>query len=262
MAVPEISAIVVNYRRPDILGACLSSLEAALAQTGEQTEIVVVDNASGDESCDLVRSVVPRAQLLEMPENLGFPTAVSKGIDASTGTWVLLINNDVKVEPDAVAEMLAAARSRPRIGSVAAQMRFANDPGTINSAGIGVDRLGIAFDRLLGEPLAASETEPTEVFGACGGAALYRREMLDEIGGFDESYFFALDDADVSWRAQMNGWSCLYAPAAVVHAPPRRHHRARLQPQVLPRGPQPGPHARKERRLGAAAPARPGHDRI
>ena len=224
MAVPEISAIVVNYRRPDILGACLRSLETALGETGEETEIVVVDNASGDESCDLVRRVVPRAQLLEMPENLGFPTAVSRGIQASTGTWVLLINNDVKVEPDAVVHMLAAARSRPWIGSVAAQMRFANDPGTINSAGIGVDRLGIAFDRLLGEPLAASETEPTEVFGACGGAALYRREMLDEIGGFDESYFFALDDADVSWRAQMKGWSCVYAPAAVV----MHHHGATI----------------------------------
>jgi len=200
MAVPEISAIVVNYRRPDILGACLHSLEAALERTGEEWELIVVDNASGDESCDLVRREVPNAKLLEMPDNLGFPTAVSKGTQASTGTWVLLINNDVKVEPDAVAHMLAAARSGPRVGSVAAQMRFANDPETINSAGIGVDRLGIAFDRLLGEPVAASETQPTEVFGACGGAALYRREMLDEIGGFDESFFFALDDADVSWR--------------------------------------------------------------
>ena len=103
-------------------------------------------------------------------------------------------------------------------------MRFANGRGTINSAGIGVDRLGIAFDRLLGEPLAASENEPIEVFGACGGAALYRREMLDEIGGFDESYFFALDDADVAWRAQMNGWpastrrrrSCMHHHGATI----------------------------------------------
>ena len=224
MAVPEISAIVVNYRRPDILGACLHSLETALDRTGEEWELIVVDNASGDESCDLVRREVPNAKLMEMPDNLGFPTAVSKGSQASTGTWVLLINNDVKVEPDAVAHMLAAARSGPHVGSVAAQMRFANDPETINSAGIGVDRLGIAFDRLLGQPLAASETQPTEVFGACGGAALYRREMLDEIGGFDESFFFALDDADVSWRAQMKGWKCLYAPNAVV----MHHHGATI----------------------------------
>ena len=95
-----------------------------------------------------------------MPENLGFPTAVSRGVQASSGDWVLLINNDVEVEPDAVLHMLAAGRSDPHIGAVAAQMRFANGSGTINSAGIGVDRLGIAFDRLLGEPVTASETEP------------------------------------------------------------------------------------------------------
>jgi GT2 family glycosyltransferase len=224
MSVPEISAIVVNYRRPDILRACLGSLDTALARTGEATEVVVVDNASGDGSCELVSEIAPHAKLLEMPDNLGFPTAVSKGIEASTGTWVLLINNDVEVEPDAVQHMLAAARSRPRIGSVAAQMRFANDRGTINSAGIGVDRLGIAFDRLLGQPLAASEQETIEVFGACGGAALYRRAMLEEVGGFDDSFFFALDDADVSWRAQMKGWPCLYVPAAVVH----HHHGATI----------------------------------
>ena len=95
------------------------------------------------------------------------------------GEWVLLINNDVEVEPDAVAHMLAAARLGPRrrLGGRPDALRQRRE--TINSAGIGVDRLGIAFDRLLGEPLAASETEPVEVFGACGGAALYRRAMLD-----------------------------------------------------------------------------------
>jgi hypothetical protein len=103
-------------------------------------------------------------------------------------------------------------------------MRFANRRDTINSAGIGVDRLGVAFDRLLGQPVEASEDQPTEVFGACGGAALYRRAMLEEIGGFDDSFFFALDDADVAWRAQMKGWPCLYVPAAVVH----HHHGATI----------------------------------
>ena len=101
-------------------------------------------------------------------------------------------------------------------------MRFARSPGTINSAGIGVDRLGIAYDRLLGEPVEASESSPVEVFGSSGGAALHRRRMLDEVGGMDETYFFALEDADLAWRARMAGWRCLYAPSAVVH----HHHGA------------------------------------
>ena len=111
MAVPEISAIVVNYRRPDILGACLGSLDAALARTGEP------DRGRGGGQRLRRRVLRPRRggwrrtrKLLEMPDNLGFPTAVSKGIQASTGDWVLLINNDVEVEPDAVR---AHARRRP-----------------------------------------------------------------------------------------------------------------------------------------------------
>ncbi|MBN1528607.1 MAG: glycosyltransferase family 2 protein [Thermoleophilaceae bacterium] len=223
MPPPAISAVVVNYRRPDILGTCLASLGEALGRVAEPTELVVIDNASGDESCDVVRRVAPDAQLLVMDRNLGF-AAVSKGIAASTGEWVLFVNNDVEMDPEAARLMLEAGRSDARIGSVAAQMRFANRPDTINSAGIGIDCLGIAFDRLLGEPLSASEPEPTEVFGASGGAALYRREMLDDIGGFDESYFFVLEDADVAWRARMRGWRCMYVPGAVV----THHHGATM----------------------------------
>ncbi|HEX8073597.1 MAG TPA: glycosyltransferase family 2 protein [Thermoleophilaceae bacterium] len=217
MPAPRISAIVVNYRRAEMTRDCLQALEEALARLDGESEIVVVDNGSGDGSAELIRDAVPDAAVHELPENLGFPTGASEGIRRSTGDWVMLVNNDVIVEPDAVAELLAAGESAPDVGSVAAQMRFADDPGTINSAGIGVDRLGIAFDRLLGAPVAASEERPVEVFGASGGAALHRRAMLHQVGGMDETYFFALDDADLAWRARMRGWRCLYAPAAVVH---------------------------------------------
>jgi GT2 family glycosyltransferase len=222
MPAPRLSAIVVNYRRPEMTCACLAALQEALAALGEPTEVVVVDNGSGDGSADAIRAAAPEAVLVELERNAGFPTGASEGIRHSSGEWVMLVNNDVIVEPEAPRAMLAAAGSRGDVGSVAAQMRFPDDAGTINSAGIGVDRLGIAFDRLLGEPPSASETAPVEVFGACGGAALHRRRMLDDVGGMDETYFFALDDADLSWRAQMRGWRCIYAPAAVVH----HHHGA------------------------------------
>lgn len=218
----RVSAIVVNYRRPEMTVACLEALREALARVDGATEIVVVDNGSGDGSPDLLRAAVPEAAVIELPENVGFPSGASEGIRRSSGEWVALINNDVIVEPDALAEMLAAGETAPDVGSVAAQMRFASDPDTINSAGIGVDRLGIAYDRLLGQPASVSEDRPVEVFGASGGGALHRRRMLDEIGGMDETYFFALDDVDLSWRAQMAGWRCLYAPAALVH----HHHGA------------------------------------
>jgi GT2 family glycosyltransferase len=218
----RVSAIVVNYRRPDMTRECLAALERALARVDGGHEIVVVDNGSGDDSCARLREAAPGATHVALPENVGFPTGAAEGIRHSSGEWVALVNNDVIVEPDAIEAMLAAGESASDVGSVAAQMRFASEPDVLNSAGIAVDRLGVAYDRLLGEPVSASETEPVEVFGACGGAALHRRAMLDEVGGIDETFFFALDDADLSWRAQMAGWRCIYTPAAVVH----HHHGA------------------------------------
>jgi GT2 family glycosyltransferase len=216
-----VSAVVVNYRQPALLEACLRSLEPALERVGVGSELVVVDNGSGDESCELVRSRFASARLVSLPENLGFPAAVNHGMRHSSGGWILLLNNDTTLEPQAVEAMLAAARGSDRVGSVAAQMRFAEHPGVINSAGIEVDRLGASAERFVGRPVEDSEREPVEVFGAHGGAGLFRREMLEEIGGFDDSFFFALDDVDVAWRARMRGWRCVYAPRAVVY-----HHNA------------------------------------
>jgi len=198
-------------------GACLTALGEALTRVDGSTEVVVVDNGSGDDSSAVIRQAMPDATLLELQENRGFPTAASEAVRHSSGEWVLLVNNDVVLEPDAVVELLTVGESAPDIGSVAAQMRFADSPEVINSAGLGVDRLGIAFDRLLGAPASASEDQPVEVFGACGGAALHRTRMLDEVGGMDETYFFALEDADLAWRARMHGWHCMYAPGAVAH---------------------------------------------
>jgi GT2 family glycosyltransferase len=217
MPAPRVSAIVVNYRRAEMTAACLRALAQALDATGEPTEIVVVDNGSGDDSVAVARASAPGAVIVELDQNLGFAGGACEGIRRSGGEWVLLVNNDVIVEPDSVRELLSVGRSADDVGSVAAQMRFAGGRDVINSAGIGLDRLGIAFDRLLGAPGSASDRSPVEVFGACGGAALHRRRMLDEVGGIDPTYFFSLDDVDLAWRAQMAGWRCLYAPAAVVH---------------------------------------------
>jgi GT2 family glycosyltransferase len=117
--------------------------------------------------------------------------------------------------------MLAAVASRPDVGAVATRMLFVRD-GRINSAGLGIDRLGVAYDRHIGEPADAGEGPPVDVFGASGGGALLRRAMLADVGGFDDSFFLYLEDADLAWRARMRGWATVYVPAAVV----RHHHSA------------------------------------
>lgn len=221
-----VSAIVVNHSRADLLGDCLCSLRDALARIDGAGETIVVDNGSRDGSVELVRGAHPDAELVPLGRNLGFATAVDAGIRRSRGRWILLLNNDATIEPEAIGELLAAGESDADVGSVAAQLRFADSPPLLNSAGIEVDRLGVAYDRLLGEPPESGEAETTEVFGASGGAALYRRAMLEDIGGFDPTFFVFIEDADVAWRARMRGWRSLYAPRAVVlhhHSATARH---------------------------------------
>ena len=211
-----VSAIIVNRDGGELLATCLASLRRALEHLDGATEIVVVDNGSRDGSAHAARTRFPGVRVVELELNHGFAAAVNIGVGVSTGSWLLLLNNDATIEPPAVAALLRAAAGRPDVGSLAAQMRFSRN-GMINSAGIGVDRLGVAFDRHIGEPPAAAGSEIAEVFGASAGAALMRRAMLADIGGFDGTFFMYLDDVDVAWRAQMAGWKCLYVPQAVVH---------------------------------------------
>ncbi|MEA2191319.1 MAG: hypothetical protein QOI73_1440 [Solirubrobacteraceae bacterium] len=216
-----VSAIVVSYDACELLLECLQSLVDALGEVEGDSEIIVVDNHSRDGAPQAARERFPGLHIVELPDNVGFAGAVNVGVRQTSGTWVLLLNNDATIEPRAVGALLDAASGHDDVGSLATQMRFTRG-GEINSAGIGVDRLGVAFDRHIGRPPQAGEPDVTEVFGASAGGALMRRSMLEHIGGFDESLFMYLDDVDVAWRARMRGWRCLYVPKAIVH----HHHSA------------------------------------
>jgi len=217
-----LTAVVSTYKRRALLADCLESLAKALAAVPEPSELIVVDNGSEEGTSELVRARSPGARILTLGTNRGYTGAVAAGIAAASGEWIALLNDDLTFEPAAFAELLRAGRAAPEIGSVTPQMRFASEPHLLNSAGIVVDRLGVVFDRLVGEPVEASETEDTDVFGASGGAGLFRRLMLDELGGMDDSFFMFLEDGDLAWRARMAGWRAVYAPRAVVY----HHHSA------------------------------------
>ena len=216
MKTPLLSAIVVSYRKGELLERCLRSAQVALSEIGGSTELILILNGASSGERFAGEDLLENIDVVYEPENIGFAPAVSEGIRRARGEWVAFLNDDATIEQQAFARMLAAGSSAADVGSVAAQMRFSDRPQIINSAGIEVDRLGVASDRLLGEPLSASENEVVEVFGASGGCAAYRRAMLDDIGGFDESFFAYLEDVDVAWRARMKGWRCLYVPDAVA----------------------------------------------
>ncbi len=209
----RIAVIIVNWNGLDYLQTCLSAL---LVQTEIAFETLVIDNGSTDGSVQWLQSTYPQVQLIRNSENRGFAEANNQGIRATQGEYVVLLNNDALPSPGWVVSLVAAADSNPCVGMVASQIRLAHAPDRLDSAGIEVDVLGIAWNRHWGAPVAAEPSTPLEVFGPSAAAALYRREMLEEIGLFDERYFAYYEDVELAWRARRAGWRCLYVPAACV----------------------------------------------
>ncbi len=211
----RVTAIVLNWNGRRFLQPCLHALQA---QTYRDLEVIVVDNGSTDGSVEYLREQSSRVQLICNQHNLGFAVGNNQAIHASDSPYVATLNNDARPEPGWLAALVAVMETNPQVGACASKMLFADRPAMINSAGIAIDRAGIAWDRLGGQPDNVDETDPQEVFGACAGAALYRRSMLEQIGLFDEDFFAYLEDVDLAWRAQAAGWRALYVPAArVVH---------------------------------------------
>jgi GT2 family glycosyltransferase len=215
---PQLTVVIPNHRAPELLVRCVRSVLAARAASAAAAaiEVIVVDDGSSDGTPELLATRFPEVRVVALPENRGYPAAVNAGVAAAGAPWVLTLNNDTTVDPGLFDALLRAASAAPDVGLLAAQQRFSARPDTLYSAGIVVDRAIQVSDRRIGEPVTASERELTEVFGACGAAALYRRSMLEALGGFDERFRFGLEDADLAWRARAAGWRCLYAPDAVV----------------------------------------------
>lgn len=210
---PGVTVVVLNWNGWHYLGPCLASLKR---QTYPNFEVIVVDNGSTDGSPEILAEQFPAVRLIRNEKNLGFAAANNQAIRASSSPYVATLNNDTVAEPTWLAALVAAAEGNERWGAVGSKMVLARNPQVIDSCGIALDRAGIAWDLLGGRP-AATVDRPREVFGACAGAALYRRSMLDEIGLFDEDFFAYLEDADLAWRARLAGWRAVLAPNAVVH---------------------------------------------
>ena len=210
----KVSVVIVNWNGERYLEGCLS---AVLAQTYPSFEVLLVDNGSTDGSVERVAESFPDVRIIQNEKNLGFAAGNNIGVRATSGEVVATLNNDTRADPRWLEELVAAMQGQEMVGMAASKMLFAHRPEIINSTGICLDPAGIAWDRRGGEVDAIEESGPTEVFGPCAGAALYRRAMLDRVGLFDEDFFCYLEDVDLAWRARLMGWRCLYVPTARVH---------------------------------------------
>jgi GT2 family glycosyltransferase len=213
----KVSVIVVNWNRRDLLRACLTSLGS---QTETGFEIIVVDNGSADGSAEMVERQFTGVRLIRNSENRGFCAANNQGIAASQGDFIALLNNDAEADADWLRALVDALEARPDCGMAASKILVWEDPGQIDKAGHLIYPDGQNRGRGSGEPDRGQYDVLEETLWPDGCAALYRRRMLSEIGGFDEDFFAYADDAELGLRARIAGWRCVYAPASVV-----RHHR-------------------------------------
>ncbi|HUU53491.1 MAG TPA: glycosyltransferase family 2 protein [Armatimonadota bacterium] len=210
---PLVSVVVPNWNGERLLPACLNSLRA---QTFREVEIIVSDDGSTDGSVELLKKDYPEVAIVGSPVNRGFCEAANAGIRASRGEFVLLLNNDTELDPRCVEELARAMEANEQLGICAAKMVYFLDPTIINSAGHACRRDGVVVDIGRGERDGEWFDRPREVLGASGGAALYRRRMLQEIGLFDPDFVTSVEDVDLEWRAQWAGWRAQYLPTAVV----------------------------------------------
>lgn len=208
------SVIIPNWNGKRFLQPCLDALRN---QTHPALEIIIADNASSDGSQELIRTEYPEVRLIELPTNRGFTGACNAGMEAATGQYVALLNNDTEVDPGWAAAIVEAFQKHPEAGIVASKMLLFDKRDHIHTAGDGFTVDGRAFNRGVWQKDAGQFDQEEFVFGACGGSSAYRRTVLDEVGLLDDDYFFLLEDMDIAWRAQLAGWRALYTPHAIVY---------------------------------------------
>jgi GT2 family glycosyltransferase len=210
----RVAVVVPNRDGRRWLPGLLASLRA---QTRPADRVVVVDDGSGDESVAWLRG--EGVEVVERGVSGGFAAAANAGVAVCDECEaVALVNTDVVLEPDWLARMVEVLEAVPEAGAVACKMAGMDDPGLIDDAGDTLRRDGVCEQRGRGRRDDGRFDEAGEVWGACAGAALYRRRAVVEVGGLDESYGMYLEDVDLALRLRLAGWTCRYEPAVARHA--------------------------------------------
>src|SRR5205809_204686 len=216
-----VSVTIVTYNSGRFIKRCL---ESVLAQKYPYLETIVIDNNSTDGTIDILEQFEDRCRIVYNAENVGFAAAQNQAIGRSGGGWVLTLNPDVMLLPNFIEALIEAADIDAKIGTVCGKLLAMTATFDIPSKPL-VDSTGIYFNPMLRHLDRGSQEvdnghylKHEYVFGATAAAALYRREMIDNISldgeFFDSDFFVYREDADVAWRAQLMGWSCIYAPLA------------------------------------------------
>jgi GT2 family glycosyltransferase len=211
---PLLSIIIPHYNGAHHLQTCFAALRG---QTYPHLEIILADNGSSDDSVAVTRRDFPEVKIIEFGYNWGFAGVVNRAIAQAQGQVIVPLNNDTEVAPGWAQAIVDALAAHPEAGIIACKMLLFDQRDTLHSAGDGFGVDGIPINRGVWQKDEGQFDHDVYIFGGCGGAVAYRREMLADIGLFDEDLFMYLEDVDLNWRAQLAGYKAVFAPQAVVY---------------------------------------------
>lgn len=208
-----ITVLVLNFNGRKYLKQCLNSL---LATDYPNLKIIVIDNGSTDGSAEFITSNYPNVKVIKHDHNYGYARAYNLVIDAIQSEYIVLLNNDILVEPSWLKELVSYAENDD-VAAIAPKMKFLHDKTRINAAGGNCDLYGVGWNRGNGEVDMGQYDAVQEVFYGNGAALLVKKKVWREIGPFDERYFMYGEDLDWCWRARLKGYKIIYVPYAEVY---------------------------------------------
>jgi GT2 family glycosyltransferase len=212
----RVSVIIPNFNGKRFLETCLDALRGQ-SHPPALTEIIMVDDASTDDSVQFVLERYPEVKIVRLSSNSGLAVGCNAGARAATGELLVMLNNDTEAEPGWLAALVETAQQFPQAGAIASKMLLFDRRTVLHNAGdmMGVD--GIPRNRGVWQEDRGQYDAATLVFGGCGGGVAYRRKAWEQAGGFDERLFMYLEDVDLAWRLQLLGWEARFAPAARLY---------------------------------------------
>jgi GT2 family glycosyltransferase len=211
---PRTSVVIANRNGLRHLEECFDSLAA---QSYEDYEIVFVDNASTDESVAWMRERLPQATVIVQEHDQGYSASANDGIRAARGDYIVMLNNDIRLDPGFLEALVGAMDAHPDYDFGASLMILYYEPDKTNAAGDVYNMKAVSGEnRGLQQPTDLF-LEPRRVLGACGGAVIYRREFFHDVGLYDEDFYLIHEDTDINLRALIAGKKCMYVPGARVY---------------------------------------------
>jgi len=210
----NVTIVIPNYNGKVFLEPCLKSLEK---QSIKDFSIIVVDNCSRDGSVDFLRKNYPKVEVVVLEKNKGFAGGVNEGIKRAKTDSIIVLNNDTIQEKNWLQELISAAEQNSEAGIFASKVLKMEKRKEIDSTGDFYNWWGMPFPRGRDEIDKGQYDNKTEIFGATGNGTLYKREVFEKIGLFDEEFFAYYEDVDLSFRAQLTGFKCKFVPQAVIY---------------------------------------------